>query len=81
MAETQSSRPISPGLWRIAEWVRDGVVPTLSEARSLKSRMREFCKSGSVGALGSNPQGYPTGDCLIFQRSASAAPAAQAPAS
>ena len=33
-----------------------------SESLTLKSRMREICTSGSVGALGRNPQGDPTID-------------------
>jgi hypothetical protein len=70
MNETQNSRTIITGLQRIAEWVKDGV-SDFSEVHSLKSRMREFCTSGSVGALGSDPQGYPTagekGEVSIYQ--------------
>jgi hypothetical protein len=38
---------------------RSQCLPLRSESLTLKSRMRETCTSGSVGALGRNPQGDP----------------------
>jgi hypothetical protein len=38
---------------------RSQCLPWRSESLTLKSRMREICTSGSVGALGRNPQGDP----------------------
>jgi hypothetical protein len=58
MVRALDLKTISTKLHRIAElaslfdqWVRDGS-PSRSEPMCLRSRMREFCTSGSVGDPG-----------------------------